>query len=152
MSFIDQAMPVLSDALVPPIVLGTAELTTAAYQGSGHDALMDRIDCCAASNPPEAGDAAWAHDAGIAAQLAFRRGEGLNLQDAALAASQLYRINGAPQGALRLLALAGPGDLMTNTPLDFLTNHLNVRLDLCTCYRTGHCRCSSPITTSPSSA
>jgi hypothetical protein len=28
------------------------------------------------------------------------------------------------------LALVGPGDLMTNTPLDFLTNHLNVRLDL----------------------
>jgi hypothetical protein len=28
------------------------------------------------------------------------------------------------------MALVGPGDLMTNTPLDFLTNYLNVRLDL----------------------
>ena len=47
-----------------------------------------------------------------------------------MAASQIYRVGGAPDSALRLLALAGPGDLMTNTPLDFLTNHLNVRLDL----------------------
>src|SRR6185437_13334778 len=31
---------------------------------------------------------------------------------------------------IRLLAVVGPGDLMVNTPIDFLTNHLNVRLDL----------------------
>ncbi len=31
---------------------------------------------------------------------------------------------------LRLLALVAPGDLMVNTPLDFITAHLDVRLDL----------------------
>ena len=32
--------------------------------------------------------------------------------------------------SIRLLALVGPGDLMLNTPLDFITNYLDVRLDL----------------------
>jgi hypothetical protein len=130
MSFMDQAIPVLSDQLVPPIVRGTADLTGFAYQGNDFDALMARIDHSPAANPPAALEAAQIYDEAIAAQLAFRRTEGLNLQDAALVASQVYRIDGAPDGALRLLALVGPGDLMTNTPLDFLTNHLNVRLDL----------------------
>lgn len=130
MSFMDQAIPVLSDTLVPPIVCGTADLTGFAYRGNGYEALMARIDRSSGCNPPEVEEAAQTYDAAIAAQLAFRRSEGLNLLDAALVASQLYRIGGAPAGALRLLALAGPGDLMTNTPLDFLTNYLNVRLDL----------------------
>lgn len=130
MSFVDQALPALSNSLVPPIVRGTADLTEHAYQGDGFDALMERIDRCRACNPPAALEAAQIYDEAIAAQLAFRRAEGLNLQDAALAMSRLYRVGGPPDGALRLLALVGPGDLMTNTPLDFLTNHLHVRLDL----------------------
>jgi hypothetical protein len=194
MSFIDATLPALSNALVPPIVHGTADLTDFAYQGHDYDALMARIRGSLGCNPPEADEAAWIYDAAIAAQLGFRRAEGLNLQDAALATSQVYRIAGGlasgpglgrpptscgvnaievvpghdtstaghdtltadrdtltagrdtstvrhdPSTAgpsitvepspLRLLALVGPGDLMTNTPLDFLTNHLNVRLDL----------------------
>jgi hypothetical protein len=128
MSFMDQTVPTLSDKLQPPCVLGTADLTSFAYQGAGYEALMERIHRHGGENADEA---ARAYDAAIAAQLAFRRAEGLNLQDAALAASHLYRIAGSDGSSpLRLLALVGPGDLMTNTPLDFLTNSLNVRLDL----------------------
>ena len=130
MSMTDQAIPVLSETLVPPIVRGTADLTSFAYQGNDYEALMQRVDSSAAPNPPVEEEAARTYDAAIAAQLGFRRAEGLNLQDAALEASRTWRVEGAPEGALRLLALMGPGDLMTNTPLDFLTNHLNVRLDL----------------------
>jgi hypothetical protein len=130
MSFIEQPMPVLSDKLVPPVVRGTADLTDFAYQGNGYDALMQRIDRSAWNHTPAADQAARTYDAAIASQLAFRRAQGLNLQDAALVESQIFRIGGAPDGALRVLALMGPGDLMTNTPLDFLTNYLNVRLDL----------------------
>ncbi|WP_158932059.1 hypothetical protein [Acidisphaera sp. S103] len=136
MSFIDAKLPALSDAFVPPIVRGTADLTHFAYQGYDYEALMARIGELLGRNPPDAEEAAWTYDAAIVAQLGFRRAEGLNLQDAALAAAQVYRIeagDGGPQSEqppLRLLALVGPGDLMTNTPLDFLTNHLNVRLDL----------------------
>ena len=130
MSFMDQAIPVLSDTLVPPIVRGTADLADFAYQGNGYDAMMDRIDLAPWNAEPMDAEAAQTYDAAIASQLAFRRAEGLNLQDAALLASQIFRVGGAPDSALRLLALVGPGDLMTNTPLDFLTNYLNVRLDL----------------------
>jgi hypothetical protein len=130
MSFMDQAIPVLSETIVPPIVLGTADLTSFAYQGNEYDALMQRIDHAGTNNSPAAEQAARTYDAAIASQLVFRRSQGLNLQDAALEDSQMFRTAGAPPGALRLLALVGPGDLMTNTPLDFLTNYLNVRLDL----------------------
>jgi hypothetical protein len=121
MSFMDEAIPSLSDSLVPPSVRGTADLTTFAYQGNTYEALLARI------GPDSAGAL---YDRAIASQLAFRRAEGLNLQDSALEVNQIYRIGNAPEGALRLLALVSPGDLMTNTPLDFLTNYLNVRLDL----------------------
>ncbi len=121
MSFMDEAMPSLSDWLAPPSVRGTADLTTFAYQGNPHEAVLDRIG-------PDAPGALY--DRAIASQLAFRRAEGLNLLDSALDANQIYRVGHAPEGALRLLALVSPGDLMTNTPLDFLTNYLNVRLDL----------------------
>jgi hypothetical protein len=136
MSFMDAVLPALSDAFVPPIVRGTADLTDFAYQGHDYEALTARIRGSLGRNPPDVEEAAWTYDAAIAAQLGFRRAEGLNLQDAALATAQVYRVEAGPltprdgPPPLRLLALACPGDLMTNTPLDFLTNHLNVRLDL----------------------
>jgi len=123
MSFIDEAIPALSDTLLPPTVRGVGDLTTFAYQGHGYEDLLARI-----GDVPD--EASRLYDTAIAAQLAFRRAEGLSLQDEALEANQIFRIGGASEGALRLLALVAPGDLMTNTPLDFLTNHLNVRLDL----------------------
>src|ERR1700722_767744 len=105
MSFIGATLPALSNALVPPIVRGTADLTDFAYQGHDYDALMARIRGSLGCNPPEADEAAWIYDAAIAAQLGFRRADGLNLQDAALATSQVYRIAGG--GASRP-GLAGP--------------------------------------------
>ena len=127
MSLTDEAMPVLSKTLPLPIVRGTADLTDFAYQGHDFAQLLERIDQFHPSSTP----AARLYDRSIASQLAFRRAEGLNLQDEALEASQLYRVgHTTTERALRLLALVGPGDLMTNTPLDFLTNYLDVRLDL----------------------
>jgi hypothetical protein len=126
MSFVDEDLPALRDSVTPPLIRGTADLTTFAYQGNDHDSVMVRIDQTCDS------DAGRLHDTAIAYQLAFRRAEGLDLQDAALEASQMVRVLGNPtvNRPLRLLALAGPGDLMVNTPLDFLTNHANIRLDL----------------------
>jgi hypothetical protein len=124
MSRMDETLPVLSDAIMPPVVRGTADLTTFAYQGHDYDGLIERIG--QSSDDP----LAQRYDAAIAAQLAFRRSQGLNLQDEVLAEAQLFRVGHASDHALRLLAIVGPGDLMTNTPLDFLTNYLDVRLDL----------------------
>jgi hypothetical protein len=122
---LQDAIPALSDTLTPPAIRGVADLTTFAYRGNGFDGLIDRIR----PNPTEAGTL---YDLGIALQLDFRRTEGLHLQEAALRHSPLFRLHrDAPQSEpIRLLALVGPGDLMVNTPIDFLTNHLDVRLDL----------------------
>jgi hypothetical protein len=72
------------------------------------------------------------YDTGILRQLEQQRENGLALIDAALSGSPLFRVRGRPLRAatLRVLALAAPGDLMVNTPLDFITNHLDVQLDV----------------------
>jgi hypothetical protein len=135
MSFAPEDPPVLTAAITPPIVLGAADLAHFANAGHGYDDMIARIADTAFGDAAP-GDAAQfrsaqLHDTALACQYAFRRAEGLGLQDEALQHSQLYRI-GRPLSdqPLRLLALMGPGDLMVNTPLDFLTNHLDVRLDL----------------------
>jgi hypothetical protein len=119
-------IPRLNDACDPPAVIGMATLTTAAFHGAAPDALagmIERLD----TDP-----IARLHDTSIACQLAFRRTEALRLQAEALAASQLFRVRGESRrsAGVRLIALMAPGDLMVNTPLDFITNYLDVRLDL----------------------
>lgn len=125
-SFRADPIPRLSEGCNPPIVIGTATLTTAAMHGAGPDALADMIE------HQDTDPVARRYDTAIAYQLAFRRAEGLDLLDEALTASPLFRIrrDGLGHGAIRLLALVAPGELMANTPVDFITNHLDVRLDL----------------------
>ena len=125
MSLLDEPIPALSDALQPPVIHGVAELTTYAYHGNGFDRLVARIN-----NSHD--DTARLFDTAIACQLDFRRTEGLDLQNEVLERGQVFRVRGPHLSArpLRLLAVMGPGDLMVNTPLDFLTNYLDVRLDL----------------------
>ena len=120
----------LHPSLTPPLVHGTAELAHRAYAGASADALFAHIDRPVRT----AGEnAALALDIATACQLAFRRDQGLAIQAEALAQCQLFRV--ARQAAygpapLRLLALMRQGDLMANAPLDFITRHLNVQLDL----------------------
>lgn len=142
MSLLQETLPALREDVAPPVIRGVADLTSFAYQGHGFGALVERIGA-------PADQAAHLFDLGIACQLDFHRAEGLALQQAALSLSPLYRVGGAeaqcpspgqsplPAAApaagaatLRLLAIAGAGDLMVNTPLDFLTRYLDVRLDL----------------------
>ena len=125
MSLLQDCVPALNNDVCPPTIRGIADLTTFAYHGHSFDQLMDRIG----HSESEAGALL---DLSIALQLDFRPEEGLRLQAEALRRSALYRVRPeqASPHAIRLLALAGPGDLMANTPLDFLTNHLDVRLDL----------------------
>ncbi|HBK07083.1 MAG TPA: hypothetical protein DDZ81_14750 [Acetobacteraceae bacterium] len=129
MHVLDDYRPELSVSVNPPAVLGTGTLTDFAYQGNGFHQIRRRI---ADHHDVRSNEAARLYDMSVACQLAFRRAEGLENLNAALESCNLFRVarDNASSGALRLLALVAPGDLMTNTPLDFLTNHLNVRLDL----------------------
>ncbi len=54
----------------------------------------------------------------------------LEMQARALALQRLYRLAGPEQPAIRLLALMAPGDLLDNTPIEFLIEHGDIQLDL----------------------
>ena len=121
----------LQPGLALPLVHGTAELAHRAYAGAAADALFAHVD---RPGRTAGENAALALDIATACQLTFRREQGLAIQAEALGACQLFRVareatvhGPAP---LRLLALMRPGDLMANAPLDFITRHLNVQLDL----------------------
>ena len=62
--------------------------------------------------------------------LTGHREVALTLQAQALAMQQVYRVRSAPNPtAMRLLAIMAPGDLMANTPLEFLLEDADVTLD-----------------------
>lgn len=54
----------------------------------------------------------------------------LEMQAKALEIETLYRIEGTDKPAIRLLALMGSGDTTDNTPLDYLIENSDIRLDL----------------------
>ena len=77
------------------------------------------------------GDANALMDLATMLQLVGKPDLALNAQQQALALSRLYRI--APEDgrvAIRVLALMAPGDLMSNTPLEFLIQDSDVQLDM----------------------
>jgi hypothetical protein len=124
--FLADPIPRLDDASDPPVIVGMATLTTAAMHGAAPDTLATMIEQL------DVDPTARLYDTSLAYQLAFRRAEGLGIQDKAVAASPMFRVRRESQSCagLRLLALVGLGDLMVNTPLDFITNYLDVQLDL----------------------
>jgi len=64
--------------------------------------------------------------------LCGNRGDALDLQRRALERQRIYRRRSAAptQDERRLLAVMAPGDFMANTPLEFLLEGSNVRLNM----------------------
>jgi hypothetical protein len=111
--------------------MGTAALAHRAYASGGAADLLGVVGRPAATVPEVA---ALTFDMALAHELQFRPGPARALQAQALERASLFRVGErfVPLGErpLRLLAVMAPGDLMVNTPLDFITAHLDVRLDL----------------------
>lgn len=63
-------------------------------------------------------------------QLRGMRDVGLAMQAEALGMQRLYRLPAAGEPAIRLLAIMAPGDLMANTPLEFLVEETDISLDM----------------------
>ena len=59
-----------------------------------------------------------------------QRAFALDMQANALRQQRLYRLAGSAAPAIRLLALMGPGDMLDNTPYEFLLERSDIRLDL----------------------
>jgi hypothetical protein len=119
----------LGSSVSPPVVHGLAPLAGLAFRGADLARLLAHVERPA---PDAEARAALDYDRSVALQLAFRRDEGLALQGVALAGSRLFRISGcdAEPARLRVLALMAPGDLMVNTPIEFLIDPEAMQLDL----------------------
>jgi hypothetical protein len=119
-----ERVPLPCEGLIPPEVLGAAALAEQVYRGAGLAELIAAIRAHAA--PPFA----QAYDTSLALQLAFHRDDGLALQQKLLGLCSMFRLAGTQRHPLRVLAVLAPGDLMINTPIEFLVRSLDVRLDL----------------------
>lgn len=111
-------------------LIGLATLMRMAYAGDGLAPLGLELLRLADSDPARA-DANVLMDLSTVLQLRGERELALSIQMQALESQQIYSPPTAKQGvAIRLLALMGPGDLMANTPLEFLLEDSDVQLDL----------------------
>lgn len=112
----------------PPAVLGIATLTKIAFQGIPLDTLCDTMVERLRTDP---NDSAALFDLSMMSQLSGLRDEGVGLLFEALQRERLFR-RPPPieEQGLRLLAFMAPGDLMANTPVDFLLEGSNVTLDM----------------------
>lgn len=125
------AIPIIDPSLTPPPIKGVAAIAHLAFAGQGLDDLLKVISHPVTSQPMMA---ALALDSALAHMLTFRPQQASAMQSLALSRASLFRVadSFASRGSrpLRVLALMVPGDLMMNTPLDFITAHLDVQLDL----------------------
>lgn len=109
-------------------LIGLAALMRMAYSGVDLAPLGTQLIERATRNPD---DANALMDLSTVLQLRGNRDLALATQAQALEMQQLYRApTVAGQAGIRLLAIMGPGDLMANTPLEFLLEKSDVRLDL----------------------
>ena len=125
-----------SAAALAPIVakqereplIGLAALMTMAFRGIDLTPLGQRLIERADADPE---DANALMDLSIVLQLKQTPDIGIAVQAQALQVQQLYHLparGGA--AAIRLLAIMAPGDLMANTPLEFLLQDSDVALDM----------------------
>jgi hypothetical protein len=124
-------IPELSPGLTPAWVHGTAAQAHRVFAAPDLNALLE-LNRRATASPDE--DAALAYDISVALQLSFQPDAARDLQMEALVQCPLFRVadclHSQSARPLRLLAIGAPGDLMVNAPLDFITQYLDVRLDL----------------------
>ena len=124
--------PRLSPDLDLPTIRGAASL--AASLSSGRS-LADVAATLAGPFASEAEMLAASLDTAILALLSGQHALGLALQADVLAQSQLFRVADGEAALrakrpLRLLGFVASGDLQTNMPIEFITAHLPVRLDM----------------------
>ncbi len=113
-------------------LIGLPVLMGMAFAGVDLTPLGQQLVARAAADPL---DANALMDMSVVLQLKQSREIGLAVQAQALQVQQLYQLAArlpGPSGgaAVRLLAIMAPGDLMANTPLEFLLQDSDVALDM----------------------
>ena len=129
----EEILPSLSATVDPPEIRGAALFGELIARGVSIARMIEDI---AGPFADERAMLAASFDTAVLSFLSNRRALGLALQADVLAQCRLFRVAGGPGMArsrsapLRLLAFLAPGDLQMNMPVEFITHHLNVRLDL----------------------
>jgi len=119
-----------SQQVLPPngSLMGLAALMRQAFAGVDLRPLGTQLVQRANQYP---GDANTLMDLSWVLQLTGNRELGLNTQALALKLQQYYRLpTASSEPNIRLLAIVSGGDLMANTPLEFLVEQSDVALDL----------------------
>ena len=121
--------PALAPSSDPPEPIGLASLAKRAFDGGDLSPLSSELIRRMIAEPD---NAAVLMDLATIEHLFGNRGDALDLQRRALECQRVYRRPSAAPGGdeLRLLAFMAPGDFMANTPLEFLLEGSNVRLDM----------------------
>jgi hypothetical protein len=109
----------------PQTTLGLAFLGRLVFEGDRLAGVWDELIGRLNADP---GDYGAMLDLSTLLQMRGDRQGGLKLQATALAACRCYRTTHGTGEALRVLAFMAPGDLMTNTPLDFMLEGSDVEL------------------------
>lgn len=110
-----------------PPHLGLANLMTRAFLGEDLGPVGAELLSRAQNNPA---DANALMDLSIILQLRGDPQNGLAIQAQALALQQFYDIPAKRPGGPRILAIKGPGEVMWNTPLEFLVEDSDINLDM----------------------
>lgn len=112
----------------PPTILGLAHLARMVFEGVD---LQPQWDALVARVTEDPADAAALFDLATMLLLTGQREQGLGLQAQALQLQACYRRPAPTQTpSLRVLAIVAPGDMMANTPLDFLLAGSDIELIL----------------------
>jgi len=124
------SMPALAqeEAVVPQSqpLIGLATLMTMAFRGIDLSTLGQQLIERAGFNDPEA-----FLDLSILLQLQGNAETGVALQGEALSMKQHFTLTPRhKKSPLRLLAIMAPGDLMTNTPLEFVADGAGFTLEM----------------------
>ncbi len=125
-------MPVLRAGLELPTIRGAAALGGALAEG------QSVAEIAASLSGPFADDSAMvaaSFDTAILAMLSNQPELGLALQTDVVVQTRLFRVAPGMEATqairpLRLLGIAAPGGLQTNMPIEFITAHLPVCLDI----------------------
>jgi glutathione synthase/RimK-type ligase-like ATP-grasp enzyme len=108
-------------------LIGVAPLMRQAFMDVDLRPLGAELLARAQANPD---DANAVFDFSTVLQLTGERDAALAVQMEAIRINPLFSIPSAQPTRLRLLAIMGPGDLMSNTPIEFLLEDSDVALDM----------------------
>lgn len=108
-----------------PLILGTAHLVRLAFEQRDTSAIWNGLVQRITANPL---DAAALMDISVMLQTAGKRDRGLKAQDAALGMQKCFRCLHGRGDGLKVLAFMAAGDLMANTPIDFLLEGSDMEL------------------------